>query len=170
MSTNGCRNEPWRHSSAMMLIVVGAAWVSLGCSRSSSSGPAPSASSSAVATPSVPPRPAGAEELALVAPLVVGRSLAEFEVTEIWAVRKGVLDVVCRKDRSVVRLSIALRSEKGPEPPAVADKYAVFYSVRSGDPSEGERLAKALAEIVGKHADVPVPKGLTEFVPAPIPI
>ena len=30
--------------------------------------------------------------------------------------------------------------------------------------------AKALVEIVGKHSDVPVPKGMTEFVPAPIPM
>jgi len=114
--------------------------------------------------------PAGIEELALVAPLVVGSSLGDFEVVEIDAIQKGVLDVVCRKGRSVVRLWIALASDKGPEPPAQAGKYAVFYSVRGGDPADAERLAKALADVVGKHADVPVPKRLTEFVPAPIPL
>lgn len=100
----------------------------------------------------------------------MGHSLADFEVVEIHAVQKGVLDVVCRKGRSVVRLWIALASDKGPEPPAETGKYAVFYSVRSGDPADAERLAKALAEIVGKHSDVPVPKGMTEFVPAAIPL
>jgi len=101
---------------------------------------------------------------------VVGSSLADFEVIEIHAIQKGVLDVVCRKGRAAMRLSIALASDKGPEPPATAGKYAVFYSVRSGDPADAERLAKALAEIVGKHSDVPVPQGMTEFVPAAIPL
>ena len=126
-------------------------------------------SSSAPAAPPVA-RAAGAEELALVAPLVVGSSLVDFEVIEIHAMHKGVLDIVCRKGRSVVRLWIALASETGPEPPAMSGKYAVFYSVRSGDPADAERLAKALAEIVGKHSDVPIPKGMIEFVPAPIPL
>lgn len=105
-----------------------------------------------------------------MAPIVVGGSLSDFEVIEVQAVQKGALGIVCRKGRSVVRLWISLASDKGPEPPATAGKYAVFYAVRSGDPADAERLAKTLAEIVEKHSDVPVPKGLTEFVPTPIPL
>jgi hypothetical protein len=117
-----------------------------------------------------PASSAGPEELALIAPLVVGGSLLDFEVVEIQALQKGVLNIVCRKGRSNVRLWIALAAEKSPEPPAEAGKYAVFYSVRSGDPVDAEKLTKALAEIVKKHSDVPVPKGMAEFVPARIPL
>jgi hypothetical protein len=141
----------------------------IGCTPASSNdAPAVSAKTASSAAPTN--LPAGPEELALVAPLVVGGSLDSFEVTEIQAIRKGVLNVACRKDRAIVRLWIALDAEKAPKPPAVAGKYAVFYSVRDGDGAEAERLAKALAQIVEKHADLPAPKGMTEFVPAGIPL
>lgn len=159
-----------RAKDAVLLgFLVCLSWPIGGCSRSSAD---TSSTASSTSTPTAPPPapPAGAEELALVAPLVVGGSLGDFEVIEVQALQKGVLNIVCRKGRSIVRLWIALASEKGPEPPAQMGKYAVFYSVRSGDPADAERLAKALAEIVGKHSDVPVPKGMTEFVPAPIPL
>jgi hypothetical protein len=143
----------------------------LACSRETTEPPPPAPTEATTPAKLAPAAPAGPAELALVAPLVVGGSLGDFQVREIQAVRKGVLNVICAKDRSVVRLSIALASEKGPEPPAEAGKYAVFYSLRRGsDPSEAERLAKALAEIVAKHSDVPVPQGMTEFVPAAIPM
>ncbi|MRG90758.1 hypothetical protein [Polyangium spumosum] len=122
------------------------------------------------ARPAPPPRPAGPAELALVAPLAPGSSLDGFTVREILAVRDGVLTLVCEKDRSVVRLSIALAADDGPTPPAVAGKYAIFYSARRGDPAEAERLAKALAALLEKHPDVPAPPGMTSFVPTPIPI
>jgi hypothetical protein len=148
-------------------------WLMFGCSRNAPDpGPESSSKRAAAPAPAPPPPvlPAGPEELALLAPLVVGSSLADYEVAEIHAVRKGVIELVCRKDRANVRLSIALAADKGPEPPARADTYAIYYSLRNADPAEAERLAKALAEIVGKHLDVPVPKGLTEFVPAGIPL
>jgi hypothetical protein len=142
---------------------------SLGCSKGSTEA-APGSSSKAVPNEPPPTTPAGPEELALIAPLVVGSKLGAYEVTKILAVHKGVLEIFCRNDRAQVRLSIALLSEKGPEPPAQTDKYAVFYSNRGGDPADAERLAKSLAEILGKHSDVPVPKGMTEFVPSAIPM
>lgn len=145
-----------------------------GCSNGSSSSdakPLPSSSGSTPSNPApTPARAAGQDELALVAPLVVGSSLEGYEVTEIQAIHRGALNVLCRKERSTVRLWISLASEKGPEPAAKADKYAVFYAASRMDPAEAERLSKALAEIVGKHADVPVPKGMTEFVPIAIPL
>ncbi|MDI1431122.1 hypothetical protein [Polyangium sorediatum] len=120
--------------------------------------------------PAPAPRPAGPAELALVAPLAPGSTLDGFAVREIRAVQDGVLTLVCEKDRAAVRLSVALAVDDGPTPPAFAGKYAVFYSARGSDPADGERLAKALAAILEKHPDVPVPPGMTSFVPTPIPI
>ncbi len=161
-----------RHLRQTFVAVVLLASASLpACSRTSSSTdatPAPAPSGSARSNPAV--APAGPNELALVAPLVVGGSLDGCEVTEIQAIHRGVLNVVCRWERSTMRLWIALASDKGPEPPAKADKYAVFYSASGIEPAEAERLSKTLADIVAKHADVPVPKGMTEFVPAAIPL
>ena len=168
-------NSKHFHRQHLRQTFVAATWLALAslpaCSRSSSSteaAPGPATSGSARPNPVV--ARAGPNELALVAPLVVGGSLDGCEVTEIQAIHRGVLNVVCRKERSTMRLWIALASDKGPEPPAKADKYAVFYSASGLEPAEAERLSKALAEIVGKHADVPVPKGMTEFVPAAIPL
>ncbi|UQA56285.1 hypothetical protein [Polyangium aurulentum] len=140
--------------------------------------PAPSApAASAVSVvsaprppPPPPPRPAGPEELALVAPLVPGARLEDFEVREVRAVQGGVLTLVLAKDRATVRLSVALAEDGGPAPPALAGRYAVFYSLRNAQPEDGERLARALARILDKHADVPAPPGLGPFVPSPIPI
>lgn len=140
-----------------------------GCTPASTND-APAASSKAAASAAPTNLSAGPEELALVAPLVVGGSLDGFEVFEIQAVRNGVLNVMCRKDRTTVRLWIALDSDKGPEPPAVAGQYAVFYSVPRGGDADVERLAKELAQMVEKHADLPAPKGMTAFVPAGIPM
>ncbi|TKC99120.1 hypothetical protein [Polyangium fumosum] len=139
------------------------------CSRgdaSTDASPLPVVSS----RPAPAPRPAGPAELALVAPLAPGSTLDGFAVREIRAVQDGVLMLVCEKDRAVVRLSVALAVDDGPTPPAFAGRYAVFYSARGSDPADGERLAKALAAILEKHPDVPVPPGMTSFVPTPIPI
>ncbi len=159
-----------RTRSAFIGLLLGVSWASAssGCSTQAGNDAGPSGSSKPASSAAPTNQPAGPEELALVAPLVVGGSLDGFEVTEIQAIHKGVLNVAVRKERVTVRLWIAVDSEKAPKPPAVAGKYAVFYSVRSGDPAEAERLAKALAQIVEKHADIPPPKGMTEFVPAGI--
>ncbi|MBK9263717.1 MAG: hypothetical protein IPM54_28425 [Polyangiaceae bacterium] len=171
MSTNDRSSTRRRRDKRLCALVLlcGLSASTFACSRATTD-PPPAASATAAPEPPPPATPAGPDELALVAPLVVGSSLGDFEVREIQAVQRGVLNIVCAKGRSVVHLFIALASDKGPEPPAEAGKYAIFYSLRKGDPSDAERLAKALAEIVGKHSDVPVPKGMTEFVPVPIPI
>jgi hypothetical protein len=145
------------------------------CERTAPDPPAaPSASAaSAVSAPRPPPparRPAGPAELALVAPLVPGARLEDFEVREVRAVEAGVLTLVCAKDRATVRLSVALAEAEGPPPPALAGRYAVFYSLRNAEPEDGDRLARALARILDAHADVPTPPGLGPFVPSPIPI
>lgn len=169
MSSNNFLGFVGTNRIAIGLLLSLLACSSPGCSKPTAD-PSPVSSSKAVPPAPPPAGPAGPEELALIAPLVIGSKLGDYEITKIHAIHKGVLEIVCRHDRSQVRLSIALLSEKGPAPPAQAGKYAVFYSLRNGDPAEAERLAKSLAEIVEKHSDVAVPKGMTEFVPAAIPM
>jgi hypothetical protein len=125
---------------------------------------APSAVASSAPKPS--PRPAGPAELALVAPLMPGSSLLDFTVREIHAVDRGRLRVVCGKDKAVVRLDVALLDAEGAVvPPASAGRYAVFYSLRGGAPEDGDRLARALAHLIGAHASAPPPPGMTTFTP-----
>jgi hypothetical protein len=149
------------------------------CERADPDRPAAPAASAVSAVPAVsaprptpppPARPAGPAELALVAPLVPGARLENFEVREVRAVESGVLTLVLAKERAIVRLSVALAEDAGPAPPALAGRYAIFYSLRNAQPEDGERLARALARILDKHADVPAPPGLSPFVPSPIPI
>lgn len=114
------------------------------------------------------PRPAGAAERALLAPLREGSPLGDFEVKSIGAVNEqGVLRVVCAGDRAEVRLDIALLADDGPEPPAVAGRYAIFYSLKNATPEDGERLAAALAAVLNANAAAPIPPGLAPFTPAP---
>jgi hypothetical protein len=117
------------------------------------------------------PRPAdaGAPERALLSPLVEGAALGDFEVKEMHAVGpEGILRVVCRKGRAVVRLDVALLGEEGPEPPAVSGRYAIFYSLRNASPEEGELLARALAEVLKKNEEaVAAPPGIGTFVAKP---
>jgi hypothetical protein len=157
-----------------LVTLVFSSFVLVACDRGAGAGAGPSGSSSAEARvagpPRAPPKPAGPSELALVAPLAPGGELDGFEVREVRAVADGVLVVVCGKDRVVVRLWVALASDAGPEPPATAGRYAVFYSAKGADPEDAARLARALAAVVDKRADVPVPPGMTTFVPAPIPL
>lgn len=105
-----------------------------------------------------------------MAPLVVGSELEGFSVRAIDSIEDGILVIALEKDHARVRLWIALAADGGPEPPASAGKYAIFYALRGAEPSDGERLARALAAILEKHADVPVPPGMTKFVPKPQPI
>ncbi len=130
---------------------------------------APSASASAATAPEAPPRPrAGDAELALLAPLREGGALGGFEVTEIDPVSKtGQLVLRCRKGSTVARLYVALRAnaDAGPEPPATAGRYAVFYAIQDDARAEGDALARALAKILEANAAVPAPKGLAPFAP-----
>jgi hypothetical protein len=120
--------------------------------------------------------------MALVAPLAKGSSLGGWEVIRIEGTDdRGALRVVCVKERSAVRLYIALAAQnndnnnnnnnntdaKNPEPPATAGQYAIFYSLKDAAPEDGERLAIALAAIVEKNKDAPPPSSMTPFVPRP---
>jgi len=118
------------------------------------------------ASPASEREPAGEAELALVAPLREGGPLEGFRVTEIHAVDgDGLLRLVCRKGGAAVKLDVALRSEGGPEPPAFAGRYAVFYATEAASPAQGAVLARALAAILAANAAVPVPPKLGPFVP-----
>jgi hypothetical protein len=67
-------------------------------------------------------------------------------------------------------LEIVLGADAAPPPPAIAGKYAIYYSIRSarvGVAEDPERLARALAEIVEKNREVATPSGMTTFVGRP---
>lgn len=116
------------------------------------------------------PAPAGPAERALVAPLAEGSALGDYEVRELQAVGpEGAMQVVCAKGRAVVRLSVALATDEGPEPAALAGRYAIFYSQRGASPEDGERLARALAEVLSKNDAAPAPPGMAPFAPPPRP-
>jgi hypothetical protein len=119
-------------------------------------------------------REPGEAELRLLAPLVVGSNLGGFKVREIHGVDGGVLRLSCARGREVVRLDVALAGDapdggEGPLPPATAGRYAIFYGLLGAAPEDGERLALLLGRVIGKHADVPVPPGMTTFEPSPRP-
>ncbi len=111
-------------------------------------------------------RPAGAAELAVVAPLGPGAALADFAVVEIQAVSDaGTLGVVCERGDTRVRLEVALPAKAGPPPPARAGHYAIYYSTGAATSKDGERLALALAAILERNAAAPVPPGMKPFTP-----
>lgn len=115
------------------------------------------------------PHPAGPAELAVVAPLRPGDALADFEVTAILAVdATGVLRVACEQGEAGVTLEVSLATDTGPKPPARAGRYAIFYALRIGATHEqGERLAAALAAVIGANADTPIPPGMAAHAPGP---
>ncbi len=122
------------------------------------------------APPKKPPQPAGPSELALIAPIAAGTMLEGYSVKAVNAVENGILVIQCEKERTKITLWVALLGEGGPSAPASAGKYAVFYSLRGAESEDGEKLARAIAAILEKHGDVPVPPGLGRFVPEAIPI
>jgi hypothetical protein len=102
---------------------------------------------------------------------VPGSKLGGFEVRSIHAVERGLMRIVCVKDKALVRLDIALADEAdgAPPPPATAGRYAIFYSLRGATPEDAERLATHLARVLKNNAAVMAPPGLTPFRPAPNP-
>ncbi len=113
-----------------------------------------------------PPRPPTPQELAIFAPLKMGEKLLDYDVREI-RVQRGTIEVVCEKDKGRAVLSVAKLGSDGPPPPASTDKYAVFYSLRSAPPEDGERLTAALAKLLQSNQSTPIPAGLEPFVPRP---
>lgn len=115
-----------------------------------------------------PPRPANADELAILAPAAPGGALADFTIKEIHGVNLGTIDIFAEKGAARVVLSVALLSPDGPSAPASTDKYAVFYSLRGATPDDGERLANAILSLLKANASKPAPPGLGPFVPRPV--
>jgi hypothetical protein len=115
---------------------------------------------SSQAAPVAPP-----EERAMVEPLTVGAKLEDFDVVEIRPIGDdGLLRMACRKGNATVRLQVGLVAEDGPPPPAVAGPYAIYYGGESAVGDEGERLALALAKVIGARNASP-PSKLKAFVP-----
>jgi hypothetical protein len=136
--------------------------------------PPPLPRPTSVARPIRPPATATPVELAVVAPLAPGSDLGGFVVREIRGVERGRMRVVCEKGRDTVRLDVALDGAApdagaGALPPATAGKFAIFYALDGGaTPEDGERLAKALAVVIGR-GKAPPPPGMTPFTPGPKP-
>src|SRR5690606_3756906 len=80
--------------------------------------------------------PAGPSEAALLAPLVVGGELAEWEVEFIGAVNEGRLPVVIAKDGARLRLEIVLASSDAPPPAAATRRFHVYYRPSTVPPLE----------------------------------
>ncbi|MBA3547020.1 MAG: hypothetical protein H0T76_11095 [Nannocystis sp.] len=113
------------------------------------------------------PPPAGPAELALVTPLMPGSTLADFEIAEIQAVSAGgALRVICGRGDATVTLDVGLVAAGGPTPPAVAGRYAIFYSIRGATSQEGERLAVALAAILEQNEAASIPPGMAPYRPS----
>lgn len=117
-----------------------------------------------------PPRPlppAGPAELALLAPMVVGEEIETWKLKELSAVDEGAIHLVfaAPKGRSKIEILIALADDKGPTPPIVVGKYALFYSVKRVMQSEGDALARAVAKRLEKNKDLPPPAGLAPYHP-----
>ena len=155
----------WRSLAGAALVIAGVA------ALRASVRPQPADPPSLPPVPSAPtpPRSAGPAELALVAPLVPGSSLAGFGVREIQGVERGWMRVVCVKDRATVTLYVALTDPEGVVPPATAGRFAVYYGLRGAAPDEGERLAKQLAGLIHGNPDAPPPPGMTTFAPGEKP-
>jgi hypothetical protein len=126
---------------------------------------------SARASASAARLPAGPAELAILAPIVVGSTSKGWKIEAIHAVREGTITVrfVEEKGDGVLDLLVALSSEDGVVPPAIAGRYAVYYEARRVVPEEAERLAKVLARTLEKNQSAPVPPGLAVFAPQPTP-
>jgi hypothetical protein len=113
----------------------------------------------------VPRARAGPAELAFVEPLRVGGTLEGYSIDGIEAVHDGTMGVVVGRAGETVRLEIAVADPGAPPPPGVAGRYAVYVDFHGSPPADGERLASALARIVGAHPSVPPPPGLAAFTP-----
>jgi hypothetical protein len=132
--------------------------------------PAEAGPRASAAVSALPPPTAGPAERALVAPLAPGDDLGGFAVRALQGVERGRMRVVLTKGDAEVRLDVALADPDARMPPAAtAGRYAVFYSLHGASPEDGERLAQKLGALIGAHADVPAPPGMTVFTPAPKP-
>lgn len=157
----------------MIAFLLGAAVVTtVAVRRLGHAGPDPAPSIALVGAPSAdtpPPGPkappAGPQELAIFAPIVVGSTSKGWKIEEISAVHEGSIHVrfVEEKGRGVVDLFIASPSEDGAVPPVTTEHYAIFYSARRALPEDGDRLAKVLAHAIEKNPTTPVPPGLTPY-------
>jgi hypothetical protein len=157
----------------IIALLIGAAVAStVAVRRLGDSAPAASASTSLIGAPSADtpppgpkPPPAGPQELAIFAPIVVGSTSKGWKIEEISAVHEGSIQVrfVEEKGRGVVDLIIAAPSEDGALPPVTTEHYAIFYSARRALPEDGDRLAKLLARAIEKNPTAPVPPGLTPY-------
>ncbi|MEO7330141.1 MAG: hypothetical protein ABI193_16320 [Minicystis sp.] len=151
--------------------LVGVITASLVSACGRSSGPSPSASAHPEPTSSNPPQralpPAGPAELALLAPLVVGEEIETWKLTELSAVDEGSIHLIfsAPKGRAKIEILVTLAEDKGPAPPIVVGRYALFYSVKRVMQSEGDTLARAVAKRLEKNKDLPPPPGLAPYHP-----
>lgn len=107
-----------------------------------------------------PPRPpAGAAELALVSPLVVGARLGDGEITAITAVQQGFMHVLVLRNGRTLDLGIGL----GREGVAAlrAGRYAVYILGSTSPDPASFPVADALARHVRANAHAPPPAAMS---------
>lgn len=105
-----------------------------------------------------PSPPAGAAELAFMAPLAVGSRVGGAELVRISAVEEGLIHVDLRKSGEVTHLAIGL-VHPGYNAPR-AGRYAVYIWEETPS-AEASPLAEALAASLRARGDREPPPGLT---------
>jgi hypothetical protein len=118
-------------------------------------------SSVAIQPRRMPPPPAGSAELAVLAPIAPGSSFEGWKVAHISAVHHGAIRIDLERTGERAALTIYASKAGPPPPPATVGPYAVYYSAKQA--SEGDKLARALAKVLERHRDAPVPVGLGAF-------
>jgi hypothetical protein len=166
MTINAAERSQWswallRRSTVAAMVCL---WVGGAIGYALTHQAAPSSSSTTAGEPPHPRRPpAGAAELALLAPLLVGGSLEDSVISRIDAVTEGRIVLICTRGGKSIELDVMLASADAPLPPATSGRYAVYYSAGASSSGDESRLAVALAHVLDTHASEPGPAGLTPF-------
>jgi len=145
----------WMILAALLVLGVGTASL-VQPGSTSEPGPTPPGDTAGEAPPATP---AGAAELAVVAPLTAGADLGGWTVDGIEGVHDGAIAVVLRRNEQQFRLRVALDAPGGPLAPARVGRYAIYYT-GGIDGAEAQSLATALQAVIATHPDVEPPPGL----------
>ena len=69
------------------------------------------------------------------------------------------------KGKGRVVVIIALDTDDGPTPPAIAGRFALYYASTRVESDDAAALTRGVAEIVRDHAKARVPAGMTVYRP-----
>lgn len=150
---------------ALVLVIAGGLWLQLGAQTRASDGSV-SADAPSWEAPRRPPpatKPAGPDELALLAPLEAGGTLADWNLQFIGSIHGGRLPLLLEREGVKIRLDVVLASEDAPEPPAKTRRFHVYYRATQPAQEDAQKLARALAEVVAKNGSVAPPPGMATY-------